>query len=147
MADTAALTITAADVLCSPDAVKKTGIAGVAIAAGEVIYLDPTVNELKLTNASASSPANTVAGLALNGAAAGQPVTYVVEDPALNIGAALNVGDTIYASGVTAGVITSAVADVQKTGFACNFLGICLVGGNAATTTVNFNPTAGGVHS
>lgn len=144
--DSAALTITAADVLCSPNAVKKIGIAGVAITAGQPIYLDPSSNTLKLTNASGSAPVNTCSGLSLNAAAVGQPVEYVVSDPALNIGAALNCGDTIYASGATAGIITKAVADVQNSGFACIFLAICVTGGNAAATTVNFNPTAGGVH-
>jgi hypothetical protein len=84
----AALTITPANVAASSNAqLNKNGIAGVAITQGQALYKD-TDGSMKLCVANGASPAYVFAGIALNAAAAGQPITYVTTDPDLNLGVA-----------------------------------------------------------
>jgi surface antigen len=77
-------------------------VAGVAIAAGEAIYLDSTTSTMKLADADALLTAEAV-GIAVNSAASGQPVTY---QPAgtITIGATVVPGTAYYVSS-TAGSI------------------------------------------
>lgn len=84
------LTITATAVLASAGAQTAEGIAGVAITAGQAVYIDTgDSNKLKLADAN-SAAASVVAGIALNGAAAGQPVEYVTKDDDFTPGATLS---------------------------------------------------------
>lgn len=80
------LAITAANVLPSANnqGIAR-GTAGVAITAGQVLYLDnstPTrLLQLAGANISVSGTPITPVGIAVNSAAAGQPVDYVASDP------------------------------------------------------------------
>jgi hypothetical protein len=82
------LSITAANVVKYSGSTTRTGTAGAAIAAGDTLYLDGTT--LKLAQADSLVKAACV-GIALNGAATGQPVTYLVAG-GINPGAAVTVG-------------------------------------------------------
>lgn len=125
------LSITAASVVPSTAAVKVTRnvAAGVTITAGQLVYLDS--NTLKLTDNDASAAAAVVAGIAVNGGSAGQPVTYVTSDPKLAIGATVAVG-AVYTSSGTAGGIAP-IGD-KATG---DFITVVAVG--VSTTQVNFS--------
>jgi surface antigen len=95
------LTITPASVATAlGPTISKT--AGVAIAAGEVIYLDSATSTVKLADADALLSAETV-GIALNSAAANQPVTYQSAGT-ITIGATVVPGTAYYVSS-TAGSI------------------------------------------
>lgn len=72
----AALTITASQVLAPTDGTGDffTGIAGVAITAGQSLYLDTTTNTYKLADSNSSQATARAAGIATHDAAAGQPI-------------------------------------------------------------------------
>ena len=110
------LTVTAANVIASSQAVTQTGVAGAAITAGQALYLDSVTNTLKLADADASQATSQCVGVALNGAQVGQPVVYVTQDPEFTPGATLVIG-TIYLVSATAGAIMPA-ADLASGGFA-----------------------------
>lgn len=105
------LTITASSVLASASAIVRSGTAGATITAGQPIYIDTAdMNKLKLADANASAATAVVAGIALHGASAGQPLKYVVEDASFTPGATLTVGQ-VYVLSATAGGIAP-VADL-----------------------------------
>ena len=105
------LAITAANVLASSNALKLQGIAGESITAGQPVYKDAADgNRLKLADANTSAATSAVIGIALHGAAAGQPLTYVYEDSSFTPGGALTVGQT-YCVSATAGAIAP-IADL-----------------------------------
>lgn len=79
-----------------------TKTAGVAIAAGEAVYLDSTTSTMKLADADAVDTAR-ASGIAVNSAAAGQPVTYQAAGT-ITIGATVVTGTAYYLS-ATAGSI------------------------------------------
>lgn len=98
------LSITAANVVAGTGAATVTGIAGVTITAGQVVYLDSATNTLKLAdNDSATAAVRSPAGIALNGAAAGQPIV-VQSSGQITIGATVAVG-VVYCLSSTAGGI------------------------------------------
>lgn len=122
-----ALSVTAASVLASNAARRKTGVAGATITAGQALYADASAsNTLKLADANASAATANPVGIALHGASSGQPLAYVEEDPDFTPGATLTVG-TVYVLDATAGGIAP-VADLT-TGWYPNVLFI------ATTTT------------
>lgn len=86
------VTITAANVLASNSAKRFKGVAGAAITAGQPVYRDATDgNSLKLADADASAAAAAVVGIALHGAADGQPLECAYEDPDFTPGFTLDV--------------------------------------------------------
>lgn len=102
------ISVTAANVVASNAAVRKRGIAGATITAGQTLYADSAASYvLKLADNDASAATAVIVGIALNGAAAGQPVEYVVEDPDFTPGATVAAG-TIYVASSTAGGIAPA---------------------------------------
>lgn len=107
------LTQTAANVQSGAGNTTQTRDASVAVTAGDSVYLDannlvtPCENDQTATEA-------LCAGVALNDAAAGQPVTYQTGGQ-INLGATLVVGET-YVVGAVAGAIAP-VADVIATEF------------------------------
>ncbi len=120
-----AITITAANVVPVAGAeIDKSRNAGATITAGQPVYLDETTNTYKLSDANLSAAASVVAGIALNGASAGQPLA-VLTGGSITIGATLVKG-TIYVLGATAGDIVPA-ADLT-TGWYRSIIGV-------ATTT------------
>lgn len=104
------LVVTAANVLQSPSATVARGVAGATLTAGVPVYLDPADSRLKPADANGAAPANTVKGITVNGAAAGQFVNYVTDDPDFTPGGALTPG-TAYALSATAGAIAP-IADL-----------------------------------
>ena len=105
------LTITAANVVPGTGAKKRTGTAGTTITAGQTVYLDATDNKYKLYDAdSATAAVRALAGIALNGAANGQPLTVQYEGN-ITIGATVAAG-VIYVGSDTAGGIMPA-ADIE----------------------------------
>lgn len=128
----AALSITAASVIPSANAVVAIGTAGATITAGQTLYIDTAdSNKLKLYDADGSATTSTMAGIALCGASSGQQVRYVTQDPALVLGCTMAVGDTLWGSD-TAGGITSTAADLT-TGDYVTCIGVCTV----ANSTIN----------
>lgn len=104
------LTLTVANVLAGTNAqITRTGIAGATIAQGDVLYRDTAdSNKLKLADANAASPANSVAGIALTAGSNGQPVIYVTEDDDFTVGSTLTSG-MVYVLSATAGKICQSV--------------------------------------
>tara|TARA_R110000868_G_scaffold32425_3_gene117959 strand:- start:1657 stop:2076 length:420 start_codon:yes stop_codon:yes gene_type:complete len=106
------ITITAASVVPGSDAVKTSGIALSTITAGQVVYRDPTT--LKFAPAdtdSATAAIRDVFGIALNGAAANQPVS-VQTSGTLTAGGTLLPGMTYVLSGTAGGF--APVADIAN---------------------------------
>lgn len=122
------LIITASAVVKSTGAQTATGTAGVAISAGQVLYNDAATNTLKLADADLSAAASTVVGIALDNAAANQPVTYITAGN-LTLNAVLTAGKVYVLSATnTAGAIAP-IADLAS-GWFTSILGY-------ATNTTN----------
>ncbi len=141
------LSITAANVLPSVGAInnRKSAIAAVAITAGQVLYkltaTDSTygITQVGLADSNAVSPANSVEGMAINNAGAGQIVDYVPFDSNFGSGATgVAVGATAYLSN-TAGGITVTYADIASAST------VITLGVFVSATNFNFNPTIGGI--
>lgn len=100
----AAISQTAASVVEGSGANKVAGTAGGALTAGMPLYADTAdSNKLKAARANAATTA-VVAGIALNNAAAGQPITYQ-SGGEINLGATLIVGEIYCLSDAVAGQI------------------------------------------
>jgi len=132
------ISITPANVLKSATSQLLTGIcdSGVTVTAGQCIYID-VANLISLADSNGTPPANSISGIALNGASPGQPCDYVKLDAALVIGATLTNAAVLYLSN-TAGGITATYADLAS-GTTVICLGVAI-----STTAFNFNPTVGG---
>lgn len=99
------LSVTAASVLSSSTALTASGIAGATITAGQPLYIDTAnSNVLKLADSNSTLLVSTVAGIALHGAATGQPVKYAYEDSTFTPGATLAVGQTYVVSSTAGGI-------------------------------------------
>lgn len=110
-------TLTAASVLASATAQKKLAVAGATITAGQAIYLDASdSNKAKLADANVSAAVAALAGIALNGASAGQPISYVEADDDFTHGlTTVAAGDIIILS-ATAGAFCPA-ADLASASY------------------------------
>ena len=100
------LSITASSFLASPQAKKEIGIAGEAITTGQLVYFDTTSISWKLADANVLA-ASYVGGIAGSGAASGQQVIVITEDPDLTPGATLNTSYPVYVLSATPGGIAS----------------------------------------
>lgn len=116
------LSITATSVVKGSGAKTVAGVAGATITAGQALYLDTTTSTYKLADTdSATAAARLPSGLALNGAASGQPVQVLTQGP-ITIGATVAVGDAYWLSGTAGGICP--VADVAAGDYPC-IIGIC----------------------
>ena len=98
------LSITATAVVAGSGADRITGVAGAAIAAGQVLYEDTTTGTWKLAdNNSATAAVRVPQGIALNGAASGQPLAILRGGP-LTINAVLTAGVAYYLSDTPGGI-------------------------------------------
>lgn len=98
------LTITAANVLSGSGARILQGKAGAAITAGQTVYQDPADQRFKLADCdNASADVRAVTGIALNGAANGQPLAVQYEGE-IALGAVLTAGVTYYLSPTAGGI-------------------------------------------
>jgi predicted transcriptional regulator len=100
------ITITAANVVKGSSATTTSAIAGETITAGQALYLNSSDNKVYKADNDASSTTATCVGIALNGGAAGQPITYQTGGT-ITIGATVVAG-TIYCVSSTAGGICPA---------------------------------------
>lgn len=104
------LTIIAANVVPGNGARLTYGTAGAAITAGQVVYLDTSDNRFKLADCdSATAAARSPAGIAVNGAAAGQPLAVQTAGE-LAFGAILAAGVSYYLSPNAGGI--APIADI-----------------------------------
>jgi len=95
--------VTPASVLASSRATKSTGVAGVAIIAGQVLAKDSD-GTFKLHDANGTAPLNVVAGIALHASSTGQPISYCKADPAFVPGFTIAVGVPVVASATPGGM-------------------------------------------
>ncbi len=128
-----AVSITAANVAPSSAASpRKIAIAGVAITAGQLIYLDTAdSNKAKLADADADAT-SVVAGIAINNAAAGQPVAYIEEDSNFTIGGTVTAG-VAYFLGLAGGDIVP-YADIATGDF------VTVIGVGKTGNKLHFKP-------
>ena len=105
--------VTAANVLKSNNGSVRNGTAGVAITAGDALYFDTATGTYKLYDANGgSADVRKFAGVALNTAAAGQPIALCEEDADFTPGFAVSEGDVVIGS-ATAGKLCP-VADAAS---------------------------------
>jgi len=91
------LSITAANVKMVAGASTKVATAGATITAGQTLYGDANdSSKLKLAS-TASSAAAAIVGIALHGASADQPITYLYEGD-IDIGGTVGIGAVLVAS-------------------------------------------------
>lgn len=103
-ASAADLTVTAASVLPSSDAVLQTGTAGEALTAGQPVYRKVADGKwYKADCNSATAEVRIAAGISTVGAAAGQPVV-VQRSGSITIGATMTAGVVYYLSGTAGGI-------------------------------------------
>lgn len=136
----AALTCTAANVAPSPGATRIAGhLAGVAITAGQTIYLDPATNTWKLGNSATALGAAIPQAIAGNTAGVGQVVDAIVKDDDFTHGLTGVVAcDTLWQH-PSNGAITLTAADNVSTNF------VTLVGIAKSATKARINFLAAGV--
>lgn len=125
------MTITPSAILPSTKARLRTATATETITAGKLVY---KVDAKTVGKADASVAAKSqVAGVAVNTAAAGQPLTYVERDPLLEIGGAHRIGE-VYVSATSGDFVRAADA---ATGWQ-----VCALGVVVAETKLEFVITA-----
>lgn len=108
------ITITPASVLAGAGATTAIGKAASAITAGQVVYQDPTTGfYAPALNNSGTAAVRSPAGVALNGAGAGQPVQVLQSGP-VTIGGALTAGVAYYLSANAGGICPVADLGVGK---------------------------------
>lgn len=128
------LSITAANVLSGAAAVIVHGTAGAAMTAGQTAYLDTTSNTWKLADSNGAAALRTPGAIALNNAAAGQPIALQKEGE-ITIGATLTPGVTYYQSDTPGGICP--VADVGSGEYSC----IVGIAKSAAVLDINIQPS------
>jgi hypothetical protein len=100
-------TVVPANVLASSKSTRETGVAGVALIAGQVLAQD-TDGSMKLHDANGAAPLNVVKGVALHPTAIGQPIVFVKQDPNFTPGFAITAGATVIASATPGGMCPDA---------------------------------------
>src|ERR1700752_3529953 len=138
MADIA---ITAANVLPSVAARYSQQKAGVALTAGQVLYLDTSTGTVKLAKANSAAPINTVFGIAAENCGANQQVLVITFDTLLAIGGTIAAGTICWLSAVNAGGINATPADDVTGGVMTRIV----LGIGMGSNNVNFQPLVGGV--
>jgi len=106
------ISITAASVLASASAKTDSGILGETGTAGQPVYKNDATGQdgrLYLGDANGSPVTANIVGILLGGGGAGQPVTYVYEDPDFTPGGTLSLSvaadSGVYVLSATAGAI------------------------------------------
>lgn len=105
------VSITAANVVHDINAAYGSGVAGVTITAGQVVYLDAGTNTIKLADANASSATADAVGIALHGALSGQPIKYQTGGD-ITVGGTVTVGGAYVVSATPGGI--APVADLTS---------------------------------
>lgn len=118
---------------------KVIGVAGEAIAAGDIVYRAAATGIYWLSDANGVAAAKVMDGMAMNAAAAGQSVLVVKVDPVLITGATTTtvmVAGDILVLAATPGKVQVAPADSASTAI--------VVGVALSATTLNLKPVVGG---
>lgn len=114
------LTITATSVIPGGGAKTVEGVAGAAITAGQCVYKEASSGTLKLADCdSATAEVRSPLGIALNGAAIGQPVEVLIQGE-ITIGATVEASVPYFLSPTAGGICP--LADVLSGDYAV-FLG------------------------
>jgi hypothetical protein len=100
------IVITAANVVQGGNAVVVHGVAGVAITAGQVVYLDSATGKWKLADANGTGTTHP-GGIALNNAAANQPIDVQTSGD-ITVGGTLTAGSRYYLSATPGGIMPEA---------------------------------------
>ncbi len=129
------ISITAANVAIVTGATTTSGTAGATITAGQLVYLDSVTSTIKLADANASQATAACVGVALNGAASGQPINYATAGD-VTIGGTVTIGG-IYVVSATAGGLAP-VADLTSTWYTKVF---CIGKTASIVTIVNKGPS------
>lgn len=103
------ISLTPANVVAGTDAVKVAGTALETIAAGKIVYQDPTTLKFGLADANGAAATRTPIGIALNGASLNQPI-MIQTAGLITIGGTLVAGVAYYLSDTPGGLCP--VADV-----------------------------------
>lgn len=131
------LSITAASVVKSTDAVLEQGYAGETITAGQPVYRDESTKLYKKAdNNSATAAAKIARGIALNGGAVNQPI-MIQKGGDITIGATLTAGARYYLSATAGGISPEADLGAGQ--------GVCLLGLAKSTTVLTIDIQAPGV--
>jgi hypothetical protein len=142
------ISITAANVLASSGATPLAGIAGTVLTQGQASYYDATTGTWKTITALAAAALSTLAtlqfGIALQSVSIGQPVLIAIKDPSFTYGANVASGSRVYVSAANAGGLTITSGDIT-TGDAVILMGVVTGATGATSTTMNLNPTIGGI--
>lgn len=107
------------------------GVAGVAIAAGDMLYLDSAAGTLKLAQSDGTSAESKCVGMALNNAAIDQPVAYAGNGEVTVQGGAFATVGLILLLSNTAGRLAP-VADVGAADY------LTIIGWSSATNKFKF---------
>jgi hypothetical protein len=129
MADVA---ITAANVVPVSGAAIQSGTAGVAITAGQLVYNDSSTSTIKLCHAVTSLATASCVGVAIDNAAANQPVSYQ-NGGDITIGGTLTQGEPYFTSGTNAGGLA------PKADLATNWMTVCFGIAKSATVLTIIN--------
>lgn len=98
------LSITTGNVVVAGSAQTTVGTAGATITAGQVVYQDAADGKYKLADCdSATAAVRSPVGIALNGAADGQPLSIIQRGP-VTIGATMTAGTAYYLSATAGGI-------------------------------------------
>lgn len=97
------ITITAASVLAGSGATVQRGAAGATIVAGQAVARAADGSYVLADNDSATASVRAAVGIALNGAAAGQPLSVAIAGP-VTVGAVLTAGTAYYLSNTPGGI-------------------------------------------
>lgn len=134
MADVA---ITAANVKADDHAVRQQGIAGEAVTAGKVGYLDPATKKMRLADSNAVAVvARKGLGIFLNNAAADQPVTLQTGGK-IDLGGGLTAGATYFLSDTPGGLCPDADVGAGEN--------VCMMGLAESATVLDLTIRAPGV--
>jgi hypothetical protein len=129
------VSITAANVLAGANAIIENGRAGATITAGQALYKEAATGKWKLADSnSATAEAKTPGGLALNGAADGQPLA-VLKKGDITIGGTVVAGTSYYLSETAGGI--QPVGDLAS-GELVTLIGVAK---SASVLSVNLTPS------
>ena len=97
------LVLTAASVIAASDAITESGVSGATVTAGQTVALNPTTGKYVLADADGAADIARPRGIALNGAADGQPLK-IVRSGDVTFNAVLTAGVTYYLSPTPGGI-------------------------------------------
>ena len=108
------ITITAANVLAQAGAQLQSGFALGAVTAGQVVYRDAATQQFGLADNNGATATRVPVGIALNGAAAGQPLT-ILTFGSIAIGGTMTAGVAYYLGDTPGGICPVADLAIGET--------------------------------